>query len=306
MTVAAHELDRYERLDGLKYRAGADGAWMHESHLLIVKTRWLREQYTRLYWHDIQAIALYGIRGLSPVARALEAVCLLAYTAYAIVSGNHVVMTCAAVFLALYGVARWRIQRFAYAVYTRITVAHVPAGLSRARSMSGLAALERAVRQAQGERALDEAGEAVGPAGVVKAQPRLWVHAMFFAALLAIYSAALALNDLQKPAAIALGVSAVLIILPLLAITLILQKDFEFPASVRVFAWFFQIGIVAEAMNVLSRIWIPSQPLQGQTVREVHAVSAFLPALCGLLMIYLERLRKQGPPGDVTTSLNLH
>lgn len=302
IAVATDEVRRYKRLDGRKHWAGADGAWMHASHLLVVKTRWLREQYTRLYWHDIQAIALYSMRGPTPIGRALEAGCLLIYAGYAVVSGNRIVMACAALFLLLYGVARWRMKRFAYAVYTRVNVAHVPAGASKFTSMGGLVALENAVRSAQGEAALDEnAGLAVGPATMVKPQMRVWVHALFFAVVLVIYSAALILNDLQKPAVIGLGISALLVLLPLLMITLVLQRDFEFPASIRVFAWFFQIGLFVEVLHALSSIWIPVKLAPGKADRTLHAVSALLPALCGLLMVYRERLNRQGRREDITT-----
>jgi hypothetical protein len=297
----------YKRLGVRGYRPGADGAWLHVSHLLLVRTRWLREQYTRLYWHDIQAIALYGVPGLSGLARILETTCLMAYMVYAFGFGNRLSMACAAIFSAAYGIARWRTDRFGYAVYTRVNVTYFPAGASRAKSERGLATLENAVRNLQETSAISEtAVQTVGPATARKAQSITWVHALLFTVVLLIYPAAVALKNLKGPEQFGVGIGAVFIVLPLLITTLVLQKDLDFPASVKVFAWFYQIGFLVELLQALSATWIPFRWNYGSADRAAHAVRTLLPALCGLLMIYLERVKRQDQAQTSSISLDLH
>jgi hypothetical protein len=300
-------LKDYTRLGGRTFRPGTDGAWLHASHLLLVRTRWLREQYTRLYWRDIQAVALFGMPGLSGLAMALEAACLLAYMIYAFGFGDRLSIASAVIFFAVYGFARWRMDRFGYAIYTRVNIAYFPAGASRAKSKRGLTTLENAVRNVQDTPAISETtAHPVGPAAARKAQSPTWVHALLFIVMLLIYPAALALSYLKGPERFGVGIGALFIVLPLLITTLVLQKDFEFSASVKVFAWFYQIGILVELLHLLSGIWIPLKPAYGSADREARAVYTLLPALCGLLMIYLERVKSQDRAHSSSISLDLH
>jgi hypothetical protein len=304
--VRSGEPNPYRRLDGRKRWAGADGGWMHTSHLLVVKTRWLREHYTRLYWHDIQGIALYELPGLSALGIALETICLLTYATYAFLFGSRVAMSCGAVFLLLYGIARWRMERFVYAVYTRVNVAYMPGGASKAKSMKGLTAMDEAVRHAQGAAASNgAAGQTIGPAATGRPAPRLWPHSALFVTVFALYSAALLFQKLQTAEVIGLGLGAVAILLPLLIATAAIQKNFEFPASIRIFAWFYQFGTLVGVLQLLTGIWIPFSRLHGSRAREVQAAAALLPAICGLVMIYLESAKRQPAMSDTLSELGL-
>jgi hypothetical protein len=304
--VRSGETNPYTRLNGGKRWAGADGGWLHASHLLVVKTRWLREHYTRLYWHDIQGIALYGLPGLSALGTALETICLLAYAAYAFAFGGRVAISCGAVFWLLYGIARWRMERFVYAVYTRVNVAYMPGGASKVKSMKGLTAMDEAVRHAQGAAASNGAtGQTIGPAATGRPAPRLWAHSALFVTVVALYSAALFLQNLQTREIIWLGMGAVAILLPLLIATAAIQKSFEFPASVRIFAWFYQFGTLIGVLQLLTRIWIPFSHVHGSRAREAQAAAALLPAVCGLVMVYLESAKRQPPTSNTLSELSL-
>jgi hypothetical protein len=278
---------------------------MHASHLLVVKTRWLREHYTRLYWHDIQGIALYGLPGLSTLGIVLEAICLLAYAAYAFVFGGRVAALCGAVFLLLYGTARWRMERFVYVVYTRVNIAYLPGGASTAKSVKGLVAMEDAVRHAQGAAAPKGAVQTIGPAATRRPALRLWIHSSLFVTVFTLYSAALLFQNLRTPEVIGLGLGSLAILLPLLIATAAIQKDFEFPASIRVFAWFYQFGTLIGVLQLLTGIWIPFSHPHGSRAREAQAAAALLPAICGLVMIYLESAKQQSPMSNTLSELSL-
>ena len=306
VTMGSRENKLYTRLDGRKLWAGADGGWMHASHLLVVKTRWLREHYTRLYWRDIQGIALYALPGPSALGIALEAICLLAYAAYAFAFENRMAMLWGAVFLLLYGAARWRMERFAYAIYTRVNAAYMPAGAGKAKSAKGLAAMDEAARRAQsGTASNGAAGQTIGPPKIEKTAPPTWPHVALFIAVLALYSAGLSLRTLQTSEIVWLGMGAAAVLLPLLIGTVVVQKSFEFPASIRVFAWFYQFGTLIGLLDILTGIWIPSSRRHGGSVRGLQAAAALLPAFCGLLTISVESMKRRPAMSNSLPDLGL-
>jgi len=100
----------YRPLFGTRWRpASGVRAWQSADHLLIVEGRFFSEQYTRLFWADIQSAVLYQLHSRSSFLLGAEAVCLLAVLGPLAFRNYGWPLIAGVVFLLWYG--SWRFTR---------------------------------------------------------------------------------------------------------------------------------------------------------------------------------------------------
>ena len=110
--------------------AGCDGSPMTPGWPPIIcclsRTRFFSEQYTRLYWNDIQALLLYPFAHNKGLMLGAEVACILAAVTEALVQNRFETIALAFCYVVLY--AAWRLTRRNYGVevLTRTATVRIP------------------------------------------------------------------------------------------------------------------------------------------------------------------------------------
>lgn len=118
----------YERVGRRRawFPFGRNRLWTAADHLLLIRDLPLRENYSRIYWSDIEAILLYSLPHPSGFMLAAEILCAFAFPAIAPFIDVFWGSMGAAVFLAIY--ASWRAMQpnWGCQVTTRLSTLNFP------------------------------------------------------------------------------------------------------------------------------------------------------------------------------------
>lgn len=205
--------------------AGRVTAWESSDHLLVVENRFLSEQYTRLFWADIQTATLYELHSRSLFLLGAELICIVAAVAPVLTWSRGWPLLAGLLTPLLYLLWRFTRRHWGCQITTRTSMRQfaLPGGIAACRSM--LDKLKDRVTAAQGAVAELSKTEvetqmqhgAANRSGRIRRQPIAAVHVLAF--VLGVFS----------------PFSVVVFVLYCLALiaALFLQQDFRFPLSVR-------------------------------------------------------------------------
>lgn len=291
---------RYTALRASRVAPSRERLWLAADHLLHSKSTFFRERYTRYFWHDIQALVFYECQPSSTLEDLIEALVLIS-AVFALIAQYHLAgLPSAVVFLALYFWWRVRAVRYACLVATSQSAARLPLAASRRRAEQMFATLRAHVEASQDAVDATVEGEPSGaPAATIRsvsAASRLSIHTTLFAVEL--LSGCVGLLLAGQHAAIAFVIPSLLtwlILLPLLILSAMLQRDFEFPIPVKSVAIAFQLGtLLGGSTSFLFGLRFASAAAGGGLLWG-WAMVAFQ-ALCGLEVVYLTTLRRHPEP----------
>jgi hypothetical protein len=113
----------YRPLNGSRwFYHGPVRSWKAAGHLLLVENRFFSEDYTRLFWADIETVLLYRLHSRSSLLLGFEIVCVLAVAAPILFWIRGWTLALGLLFILIYGI--WRLARpqWACEVATRTSV----------------------------------------------------------------------------------------------------------------------------------------------------------------------------------------
>jgi hypothetical protein len=302
---------RYRRLGGRRWlRWQSDDGWLAPDHLLFVRTRFFSEQYTRLYWNDIQALLLYRFAHNTGLMLVMEVLVVLAAVAVPLVQKRFEVTMSASCYVALY--AAWRVTRrnWGVQVLTRTTAVGIPLTMQHNTARRMADELQREIESVQGrlspphETAVEPNGEAIELAAAVpqvvlipantQRRPILVLHGIVFALGLTSWLFARG-GLLSDPYWTVIGVLLSIIFLGGLLAMFFLQQAPEFPFAVRSAAVMnasLQLSMLAAAFalnpaTVTTTVSVLSPPV---------ALLQMLACLYGLMGIYKNSLDRSDKP----------
>jgi hypothetical protein len=240
----------YRRLGGRRWlRWQSDDGWLASDHLLFVRTRLFSEQYTRLYWNDIQALLLYRLIQNTGLMLVAEIACIFASVIAAFVQRRFESSALAFFHVVLY--AAWRLTRRNYGVLvvTRTASVRIPLAVLHSSARRMVDELQQQVESVQGHLTpaanapltdAESAGLEPEPAQVLivispvsgKRRPTLVVHGIVFA--LGLTTWLFAPGSLLADAYWTVIGSALTVLFEAgLVAAWFVQQDVEFPFSVR-------------------------------------------------------------------------
>jgi hypothetical protein len=305
----------YRRLGGHRWlRWQSDDGWLAADHLLFVRTRFFSEQYTRLYWNDVQALLLYRFAQSTGLMLAAEVVCVMAAVTVAIVQNRFETIALAFCYVVLY--AAWRLTRrnFGVGIFTRTANVRIPVSIFRrsARHLAGQ--LQQAVEGAQGRLVPPEvvvlggsvaAEHAIsGPSAVTvkpsgsKRRPVLIVHGIVFGLGLTTWlfvSGAVP----SAPYWIAIGTLLSILFYAGLIAAFFLQQDPEFPFAVRAAAVMnlaLQVAVLGPVLAMGARLSFPAVNTAIVVLSPPMTLLRLLGCLFGLMGIYKNSLDESDKP----------
>lgn len=302
----------YRRLGGRRWlRWQSDDGWLAADHLLFVRTRFFSEQYTRLYWNDVQALLLYRLAQNTGLMLGAEIVCVLAAVTVAFVQNRFEVMALAFCYVVLY--AAWRLTRRNYALEmtTRTAGVRIPLAMFQ-RSARRLAdQSRRAVEGVQGRLAsppdlpivVTEPAIAEHSAVTVKhsgrtRRPILVVHGIVFGLGLAtwLFISGTVPSD---PYWIAIGALLSILFYAGLIAMFFLQQDPEFPFAVRsaaVMNLALQVAVLGPVLALGARLSFQAVNAAMVVLSPPMTLLRLLACLFGLMGIYKNSLDEADKP----------
>ncbi len=309
----------YRRLGGRRWlRWQSDDAWLAADHLLFVRTRFFSEQYTRVYWNDIQALLLYRFAHNTGLMLAAEVVCVLAAVTVAFVQNRFEATALAFCYVLLY--AAWRFTRRNYGVeiLTRTATVRIPLTILHRSAKRLVDQLQQQVEGIQGHLALAAespviAAEPVGvePAltqpvnvtvtivgGMRPRRPVLVLHGIVFAVGLTTWLFARG-SLLSDPYWIAIGGLLTMLFYAGLLAACFLQRDPEFPFAVRsaaVMNLALQAAVLGPILGLGARLSIPSLNVAVLVLAPSMTLLRLLACLFGLMGIYKNSLDEADKP----------
>ncbi len=301
---------KYRRLGGRRWlRWQSDDGWLAPDHLLFVRTRFFSEQYTRLYWNDIQALLLYRFAQNTGLILAMEVLVVLAAVAVAMVQSRFAVTVAALSYVVLY--AAWRLTRrnWGVQVLTRTVAVRIPLTMRHNAARRLADELRQEIESAQGppspsqEARVESNAEAViEPAAAprvvliadTRRSPILVLHGIVFALGLTSWLFA-SRGLLSDPYWKAIGVLLFVVFLGGLLAMFFLQQAPEFPFAVRsatVMNASLQASMLIAALalnsaNITATVSVLSPPI---------ALLQMLACLFGLMGIYKNSLDRSNKP----------
>lgn len=141
----------YRRLGGRRWlRWQSDDGWLAADHLLFVRTRLFSEQYTRLYWNDIQAVLLYRLAQNTGLMLVAEIACVLAAVIAALAVHRFEASALAFFYVVFY--VTWRLTRRNYGVLviTRTASVRIPLAMFHSSARRLADELQQRVESVQG------------------------------------------------------------------------------------------------------------------------------------------------------------
>ncbi len=157
--------------------------WLAADHLLIISDRFFRENYSRIYWTDMQTILLYSLQRPRGPMLAFEILCVGAVQ----VSGSIMNILWGSVFAALFvfAYASWRLMQpnWGCQTSTKLSTHRFSLGATLNRSRRIVEDLKTCARSVQGSvKDVDSPGQIfVGDRdGAERRKPTLAVHVIAF------------------------------------------------------------------------------------------------------------------------------
>jgi len=299
---------------------------MAADHLLFVRTRFFSEQYTRLYWNDIQALLLYRIVQNTGLMLGAEIACLLAAVIVTMVQKRFEVTVVALCYVAFY--AAWRLTRRNYGVQilTRTANIRIPLTIFRASARRLIGELQPAVEGVQGRLSSvvevpvtaapvidvgpgESAGAEPAPASSMPVtitlagrkgprRPTLVLHGIVFGLGLTTWLFASG-GPLSDPYWLAIGTWLALLFYAGLIAMFFLQQDPAFPFAVRsaaVMNLALQGAVVGPILALGARLSFLSVNAAMVTLGPPVTLLRLLACLFGLMSIYKNSLDESDKP----------
>ena len=199
---------------------GRTRVWQAADHLLCVQSRFFTEQYTRLYWMDMQTISLFQLHPPSALMTVFEALCAGALLASLLLWRGPLALIAAVVFAAAY--ALWRITRpqWACQINTRNSSRQFPLAGHLNACRRAVDEFEQQALNAQGP-APESQADATVPRALSgqknRRQPSMTVHVLAFV-----------MGVASAWSAVIFGFYCALLVA-----AYFVQQDFRFPFAVR-------------------------------------------------------------------------
>ena len=280
--------------------------WLADDHLLLVSIKFFNEEYTRLYWADIQMLMLYQLERSSPFMLVFEWLCIVAPLVGFLSFGSQFrgpgawsAAISALVFALAY--ASWRFTRPAWAcrITTKTNEARIPIGRTLIRARAIFADLQSRVALAQPgaqtESAMELLSGIADNRSVVRKPPFLVLHGLTFG----IGLVAAVCVAIQTPTFRVLGgIFAFFLYLGLVAVYFV-QQDLEFPFAVKTAAIMSQIAAFASLAGTLVLfLFFPALAsfyLKAPMRVIVGSVSLMLRCFFGIVAIFALTATRQEP-----------
>jgi hypothetical protein len=307
----------YRRLGGRRWlRWQSDDGWLAPDHLLFVRTRFFSEQYTRLYWNDVQALLLYRFAHNTGLMFGAELIVVSAAAAVAAVQNRFEITAVAFCYVAAY--AAWRLTRRNHGVQvlTRTATARIPLAIFHRSARRMVNQLQQQVEGAQGNLAAapqvsvrEEGYEGEGvielaavepvvvrvtPADENRARPILALHGIVFALGLTswLFTRGSVLSD---PNWTPVGWLLTIVFFGGLAAMFFVQQDPEFPFAVRSAAVMILL-LYAAVVGTILALNPASVTAKMEALSPSVTLLQLLACLFGLIGIYKNSLDESDRP----------